>query len=116
MQTGHAWRRHLDWLCAWLISCVINTSRVVFLILAIALLSLAAVAAYRLWLHPLAATPGPRLAAITSCWHAYQARNGRMLHLGKTLHKRYGPVVRIGPNELWFADRDAYKLIYSELA
>lgn len=74
---------------------------------------LSAVAAYRLCLHPLAAVPGPPLAALTSCWYAYQARNGRMLHLGKTLHHRYGPVVRVGPNELWFVTRDAFKMIYS---
>lgn len=100
------------WAGIWLTYCVIYS--VVYHIFLFGLLSLVTVVAYRLYLHPLAGTPGPQLAAITSCWHAYQVRNGRMLHLGKTLHKQYGPVVRIGPNELWFASKDAYKIIYSE--
>ncbi|KAJ0299581.1 hypothetical protein COL516b_009085 [Colletotrichum fioriniae] len=70
------------------------------------------VVGYRLFLHPLARVPGPRLAAISNVWHAYHVRNGRMLTLGKTLHKRYGPVVRVGPNEVWFDSVDAFKHIY----
>lgn len=78
------------------------------------ILSLLTVAVYRLYLHPLSCIPGPRLAAVTNCWYAYQVRNGRMLHLGKTLHKQYGPVVRVGPNEVWFNTKDAFRLIYSK--
>lgn len=70
---------------------------------------------YRRYLHPLSRIPGPPLAAISRCWYAYHVRNGHMLRLGKTLHKRYGPVVRVGPNEVWFASKDAFKIIYSEL-
>lgn len=73
------------------------------------------VVGYRLFLHPLARVPGPRLAAISNVWHAYHVRNGRMLTLGKTLHKRYGPVVRVGPNEVWFDSVDAFKHIYRML-
>ncbi|KAG8357758.1 hypothetical protein FVEN_g4262 [Fusarium venenatum] len=57
--------------------------------------------------------PGPRLAAISSSWHAYNARNGRMAYLGKTLHRKYGPVVRVGPNEVWFNTKEAFHAIYS---
>ncbi|KAM0231879.1 hypothetical protein ACHAPO_008175 [Fusarium lateritium] len=57
--------------------------------------------------------PGPRLAAISSFWHAYNARNGRMAYLGKTLHRKYGPVVRVGPNEVWFNTKEAFHAIYS---
>jgi len=67
---------------------------------------------YRLFLHPLSRVPGPRLAAISNVWHAYYARNGRMLELGKTLHKKYGPAVRVGPNEVWFDSVEAFKAIY----
>lgn len=73
------------------------------------------VVGYRLFLHPLAHVPGPRLAAISNVWHAYHIRNGRMLMLGKTLHKRYGPVVRVGPNEVWFDSVAAFKHIYRML-
>ncbi|PKS10120.1 hypothetical protein jhhlp_001870 [Lomentospora prolificans] len=68
---------------------------------------------YRLYIHPLARVPGPRLAALSNFWHAYQARNGRMRELGKTLHRRYGPVVRVGPDEVWFDSVEGFKHIYS---
>ncbi|KAF4467833.1 pisatin demethylase [Fusarium albosuccineum] len=77
------------------------------------LVLLASVAIYRLFFHPLTRIPGPRLAAVSSFWHAYHARNGRMAHLGKTLHRRYGPVVRVGPNEVWFDTKEAFQAIYS---
>lgn len=79
-----------------------------------ALLALVSVALYRLCLHPLARVPGPRLAALSNIWYARHVRDGRMLHLGKTLHARYGPVVRVGPNEVWFDSKEAFKTIYSE--
>ncbi|KUI59282.1 Pisatin demethylase [Cytospora mali] len=80
------------------------------------ILSLLTVVVYRLYLHPLSRIPGPQLAAITNSWYAYQVRNGRMLRLGKTLHKQYGPVVRVGPNEVWFNTKDAFRVIYSPTA
>jgi hypothetical protein len=77
------------------------------------LLGLMAVSFYRLFLHPLSDVPGPKLAAISNVWYAYHARNGRVRELGKALHKRYGPVVRVGPNEVWFDSKEAFKMIYS---
>ncbi|EGZ68773.1 cytochrome P450 [Neurospora tetrasperma FGSC 2509] len=85
------------------------TTSLLFVIVVVIL----AIAVYRLYLHPLASVPGPRLAALSNIWHAYHARNGRMYLLGKSLHKRYGPVVRVGPNELWFDSKEAFKTIYS---
>ncbi|KAF3769758.1 cytochrome P450, partial [Cryphonectria parasitica EP155] len=73
------------------------------------------VATYRLTLHPLSRIPGPRLAAISSCWYAYHVRNGRMLPLGRSMHRRYGPVVRVAPNEVWFVTKEAFQMIYNEL-
>ncbi|KAI2464794.1 cytochrome P450 [Annulohypoxylon bovei var. microspora] len=68
---------------------------------------------YRLYLHPLAKIPGPRLAAITSLWYVYQVRKGRMMVLCRDLHKKYGPVVRISPNEVSFDSKEAYQAIYT---
>ncbi|ODA77451.1 hypothetical protein RJ55_07080 [Drechmeria coniospora] len=76
-------------------------------------LCLAVLVLYRLTLHPLAGVPGPRLAAVSNLWHAYQVRNGRMSVLARTLHKRYGHVVRVGPNEVWFDSKEAFDQIYS---
>ncbi|KAI1380418.1 cytochrome P450 [Hypoxylon crocopeplum] len=68
---------------------------------------------YRLYLHPLAKIPGPRLAAITSLWYVYQIRKGHMQVLYTDLHKKYGPVVRISPNEVSFDSKEAYQAIYT---
>jgi hypothetical protein len=78
------------------------------------ILPLITIILYRLHFHPLSKVPGPRFAAISNLWHAYHVRNGHMLELGKTLHKRYGPMVRVGPNEVWFNSKEAFKRIYSE--
>ena len=88
-------------------------ARSLALFVELAFLSLLTVAIYRLLFHPLARTPGPRLAAISNIWHARHVRNGRARELGKTLHERYGPVVRVGPNEVWFNSGEAFKAIYS---
>ncbi|KAI1451312.1 cytochrome P450 [Annulohypoxylon moriforme] len=68
---------------------------------------------YRLYLHPLAKVPGPRLAAITSLWYVYQVRKGRMTILYTDLHKKYGPAVRISPNDVSFDSKEAYQAIYT---
>ncbi|KAK1753876.1 cytochrome P450 monooxygenase sdnT [Echria macrotheca] len=70
-------------------------------------------AIYRLTLHPLSAIPGPKWAAVSNIWLARHVRDGRMLALGKRLHDDFGPVVRVGPNEVWFNSRDAFRLIYN---
>ncbi|KAK3348528.1 cytochrome P450 [Neurospora tetraspora] len=92
------------------VSLLLKTSASLLLLIIVIIL---AISIYRLFLHPLAGIPGPRLAALSNIWHAYHARNGRMYQLGKTLHKRYGPLVRVGPNELWFDSKEAFKSIYS---
>jgi hypothetical protein len=77
------------------------------------LLSITSIALYRLFFHPLSRVPGPKLAAVSNIWHAYHARNGYMFDLGCTLHQKYGEVVRVGPNELWFNSMEAFDKIYS---
>lgn len=47
-------------------------------------------AVYRLFLHPLSAFPGPRLAATTSLWKAYYQCTGSFTHHLIDLHKIYG--------------------------
>ncbi|KAK2040622.1 cytochrome P450 [Colletotrichum somersetense] len=96
----------------WFHSAVILLRNSVLLTTLSLLLATLVVIGYRLLLHPLARVPGPRLAAISNVWYAWQVRKGRMLKMGKTLHKRYGPAVRVGPNEVWFDSADAFKHIY----
>ncbi|PHH83085.1 hypothetical protein CDD82_3620 [Ophiocordyceps australis] len=81
--------------------------------IALGLMALAAaVAVYRLFLHPLATVPGPKWAAVSNMWHALHVRNGRVGGLARTLHQKYGPMVRVGPNEVWFNSKEAFDQIY----
>ena len=82
--------------------------------LSLTVISVVLTMAVRLFAHPLARVPGPRLAAVTNLWHAHYAKNGRMFELATTLHKKYGPVVRVGPNEVWLDSAEAFKTIYSK--
>lgn len=95
---------------------VIVAARIIGLALALTSLLVLAMALTRLFVHPLARVPGPRLAAVTNLWHAHYARNGRMLELATTLHQEYGPVVRVGPNEVWLNSKEAFRAIYSEMS
>ncbi|KAJ7601968.1 cytochrome P450 [Roridomyces roridus] len=64
---------------------------------------------------PLKDIPGPRLARCTRWYRAYfdvLCDGGFLKHL-QGLHARYGPVVRIGPNEVHFSDVAAFHSIYS---
>lgn len=112
--TRNDWLQHVD-----LTSTAIRCMRIAFgalpylFVLIIAALSV--LCFYRLFLHPLAHIPGPKLAAVSNAWYAYHARNGRVRELGKGLHKLYGPAVRVGPNEVWFDSKDAFQAIYSKL-
>ncbi|EJF60792.1 cytochrome P450 [Dichomitus squalens LYAD-421 SS1] len=57
--------------------------------------------AYRLSpLHPLARYPGPLLCKVSALWLAYKSTSGTQHRYVKSLHDRYGDVVRIGPNNL----------------
>jgi hypothetical protein len=56
--------------------------------------------------------PGPFLASLTDWWRFVDVygRRPELSHIA--LHKKYGPVVRLGPNTLSFADPEALKTIY----
>ncbi|KAJ3574919.1 hypothetical protein NP233_g1441 [Leucocoprinus birnbaumii] len=68
----------------------------------------------RLYLHPLAKFPGPVLAALTDYYVAYYDlwMGGGLVKQLEKLHEKYGPVVRIGPNQLHFNDPQAFSDIY----
>ncbi|KAL4899768.1 cytochrome P450 [Aspergillus multicolor] len=67
---------------------------------------------YRLTIHPLSHIPGPKLAAATSLWLAYHTYTGTECSTLFTLHKKYGPVLRIAPNDIDIASGDAIEPIY----
>ncbi|KAH8680471.1 cytochrome P450 [Ilyonectria robusta] len=69
---------------------------------------------YRLYIHPLSGIPGPRLAACSSLWLAWHTMIGDECTTIFQLHKQYGPVLRVGPNDVDIADGDAVDPIYLE--
>ncbi|KAF8970538.1 high nitrogen upregulated cytochrome P450 monooxygenase 2 [Flammula alnicola] len=50
--------------------------------------------------HPLARYPGPTIMKVTKLWGAWIAYTGKTHVYLKAVHDKYGPTVRIGPNEL----------------
>ena len=68
---------------------------------------------YILFLHPLASIPGPKRALLNYEWYPMKVRDGHARDLALKLHKKYGHVVRIDVNEVWFDTEDAFKVIYS---
>lgn len=67
---------------------------------------------YNLYFHPLARFPGPLLWRATRLGYATRFVVGQLSRDMLALHKRYGPVVRIAPNELAFSSPEAWKDIY----
>lgn len=68
---------------------------------------------YRLYFHPLAKFPGPKLNAISELPISIGVLRGRHVYNVKRWHDAHGPIVRIAPNELSFTDPAAWKDIYS---
>lgn len=62
--------------------------------------------------HGLDKYPGPTYAAFTDWWRYFDVRSRRAEQTHIQLHRRYGDVVRLGPNVLSFADPKAIKIIY----
>lgn len=77
----------------------------------IAVLS-SALAIYRLWFAPLSKFPGPRRTALTRLWIIYHEFRGTRTVVLDKLHAKYGPVVRVAPNEVSFNDAQGLKDIY----
>ncbi|KAK8045087.1 hypothetical protein PG993_005111 [Apiospora rasikravindrae] len=69
-------------------------------------------AVYNVYFHPLASYPGPFLARATRLYHAYYDIKGVSIWKVKDWHEKYGPVVRIAPDELSYTDSQAWPAIY----
>lgn len=67
---------------------------------------------YCVYIHPLSSVPGPRIAACTSLWLAYHTYVGDECTVIYDLHKKYGPVLRVAPNDVDIDDGDAVEPIY----
>ncbi|KAH7351363.1 cytochrome P450 family protein [Rhexocercosporidium sp. MPI-PUGE-AT-0058] len=79
------------------------------------LVSVAVAAVYRLYWSPLAGYPGPKLAALSNWYEFYYdvVLQGQFTVQIQSLHKQYGPIVRITPTELHVDDPDYFEQLYS---
>lgn len=68
---------------------------------------------YNLFFHPLRNIPGPPLARVSRLWarvgNFYGCKSERI----HAAHQQYGPIVRVGPNEISFADPSVVRDIYN---
>ena len=55
---------------------------------------------------------GPFLASITNLWKVWYEYTSSQKRMYEDIHKKYGDIVRVGPNELSFADPKAIRDIY----
>ncbi|KAK6854491.1 toxin biosynthesis cytochrome P450 monooxygenase [Apiospora arundinis] len=92
-----------DFLGAPLTACIVP--------LAVVLLAIGK-AVYNVYFHPLASYPGPLLARTTRLYHAYYDIKGVSIWKVRDWHEKYGPVVRIAPDELSYTDSRAWPAIY----
>ncbi|KAF1985483.1 cytochrome P450 [Aulographum hederae CBS 113979] len=68
------------------------------------------VVVYRRYFHPLARIPGPFLPAVTLLYQSYF--NGTYYKEIERMHEKYGPIIRITPNEVHLSDPENYDKIY----
>ncbi|KAI0481367.1 putative cytochrome P450 monooxygenase [Xylariaceae sp. FL0804] len=90
----------------------IGTANLATLFLACGAVYYVAWAVYALFLHPLREYPGPLLHRVSVLpKQFYMLRGDSPFHVA-ALHARYGPVVRIGPEELAISTPRAWRDIY----
>ncbi|KAJ9504293.1 hypothetical protein LTR99_005777 [Exophiala xenobiotica] len=87
-------------------------TRPIVLALLCAVTSLAAVVLYRLFFAPLSKFPGPKITAVTQLWMMYHEFKGDRTVVIDQLHSRYGPVVRVSPDEVSFNNYEGLREIY----
>jgi len=67
---------------------------------------------YNLTVHPLAKIPGPKTWGASRIPFIRSLLRGTIVHDFEKLHRRYGPILRIAPDEVTFAHPDAWDDIF----
>ena len=67
---------------------------------------------YNLYFHPLSRLPGPKLWAASRLPFIYHLLRATLVKRKRTLHEKYGGVIRVAPDEVSFATVEAYDDIY----
>ncbi|KAK4222262.1 cytochrome P450 [Podospora fimiseda] len=86
----------------------------IILFLAACLLYYCGIIIHRLYFSPLAKFPGSKLAAATGWYEFYYDYwlEGKYLWEIEKMHKKYGPIIRVNPDELSIRDADFYNEVY----
>lgn len=67
---------------------------------------------YRTYFAPLSKLPGPWYSKLSDLILMYKEFAGQRRTYIQTLHEKYGPIVRLGPNEVSFTSVEAVREIY----
>ncbi|OLN95255.1 Versicolorin B desaturase 4 [Colletotrichum chlorophyti] len=81
-------------------------------IVALLVIYLICSALYSITFHPLADVPGPRICAVSRIPYWLVSLKGEDVRWMKSLHDRYGPVVRFGPTDLSYTAGQAWNDIH----
>ncbi|ROW15980.1 hypothetical protein VPNG_02629 [Cytospora leucostoma] len=92
-----------------------STLQGVFLLLGTWALYIIAEVFYNAFLHPLAKVPGPWYCRVSKLPWDYWQWTGRLPQHTARVHAKFGEVVRIGPNELSFANQEAWNDIFAKV-
>ncbi|KAI1114940.1 cytochrome P450 [Nemania sp. NC0429] len=65
-------------------------------------------AVYNIYFHPLSNVPGPPAWSASRLPFVFSLIKGTIVHDFQKLHQKYGPIIRIAPNEVTFAGADAW--------
>ncbi|KAK4141804.1 cytochrome P450 [Dichotomopilus funicola] len=73
---------------------------------------------YLLFFHPLRHIPGPKLVAVTEWveiyYQCFKGPGGQFFKEYTKWHDKYGPIIRIAPNEVHIRDPTFYDVLYSQ--
>ncbi|KAH6699800.1 cytochrome P450 [Leptodontidium sp. MPI-SDFR-AT-0119] len=64
---------------------------------------------------PLSKIPGPWYAPFTTLHLKYGFATGKIWKTAEAAHKNYGPIVRLGPRQVWISDKKSMKQILSSI-
>ncbi|OTA61603.1 cytochrome P450 [Hypoxylon sp. EC38] len=90
----------------------LNWETISAIILCTVFIGLISVWTYNLWLHPLSGFPGPLLGRASLTYRFLHTSRGKFPAAVAEIHRKYGPIVRVAPNELSFASVESWKAIY----
>ncbi|KAI0457211.1 cytochrome P450 [Xylaria acuta] len=98
-----------------LVSCAFSTwSRIILLVSVCTISYGLMLAIYRLYFSPLASFPGSTLAKVTHWYEFYYnvVHTGKYYEKIRELHNKYGPIIRVTPEEVHIIEPSAYHEIF----